>query len=115
MLSSDTDRPVLNEQLAAAAVALAEFGEQGGEDQVVDGAALQMVLSAAVRALAAKYRSGDDIEPFGQHDAIGTPTAADVAIAVTAMLESAGIEIFELGLWNSWGRPGGESGENRER
>ena len=112
MLSSEIDPAVLNEQLACAALALMEASEQDGPERVINADALQLVLTAAVRALASRHRAGDALEPFGTHDLLHAPTATDVAIVVTAMLESAGIEIFELGLWNSWGRPGGETGDN---
>lgn len=111
MLSSDLDRSAFGQQLASTAVSLAD-AMATGDVQAVDDGALQMLLAASVRAMAAKHQAGVALQPFGQHAAVDVPTATDVAIVVTAMLESADIEIFELGLWNSWGRAATEKGSN---
>ncbi|HLH67439.1 MAG TPA: hypothetical protein VKV27_17255 [Solirubrobacteraceae bacterium] len=67
----------------------------------ISGSELQRLMCAATRACARSLESGARIDPFGADP----PTATEVAITVCAMLESVGIEPFELGLWRSWGRP----------
>jgi hypothetical protein len=60
---------------------------------------LQDLLSACVRFLAAKRAVGP-IDAFGENHV----TATEVAIAATGMLEAVNLELFELTLWNGWGR-----------
>lgn len=61
--------------------------------------ALQQLFGAGVGMLAAKFDSGEQCLPL--------PTGAEVsatAIMVTAtgLLKSANLELFELGMWQSW-------------
>lgn len=61
---------------------------------------LQDLLGALTREYAARYRSGERIDAYKG----GAITAAEVAITVSAMLQSVGVEPFELGLWQAWGQ-----------
>jgi hypothetical protein len=61
---------------------------------------LQDLMEAVTREYAARWRRGERIDAYGE----GAITAAEVAIAVSAMLASVGVEPFELGLWQAWGR-----------
>jgi hypothetical protein len=60
---------------------------------------LQDLLSIAVRLFAAK-RALDKVDAFGNNHV----TATEVSIVATAMLEAVDLELFELTLWNGWGR-----------
>jgi hypothetical protein len=65
-------------------------------------AELQATLAGAVRRFAERLSDNPDLTPFGEpHDV--TPTEAMVTI--TRMLEAVDVEIFELALWQTWGRP----------
>jgi hypothetical protein len=59
---------------------------------------VQRLLAAAVRVYAARAEAGVREPPFGP----GAPTATEVAVTVSAMLAAARIELFELGMWQSW-------------
>jgi hypothetical protein len=61
---------------------------------------LQHLMEALTREYAARRRAGEQIGAY-RGDGI---TAAEVAITVSAMLESVGVEPFELGLWQAWGQ-----------
>jgi hypothetical protein len=59
---------------------------------------LGQVFGAIVRLYAAKAQAGPTPRPYGRNSGV---TATDVAIGCTALLESAGIGVFELGAWQS--------------
>lgn len=70
----------------------------------LDGPALQALLAAATRAFAARWDAGEETPAFAADGLAAPPTATDVVVTVSAMLESAGIELIELGLWQTWGQ-----------
>jgi hypothetical protein len=92
------------ELLAAAAQELrrlsphSELTPEGYADRVPDDV-LQDLLALAVRFFAAKRAAGD-LDAFGDNHV----TATEVAIAATGMLQAVNLELFELTLWNGWGR-----------
>ena len=59
---------------------------------------LGQVFASVVRLFAAKAQAGPAPRPFGRNSGV---TVTDVAIGCTALLEGAGIEVFELGAWQS--------------
>jgi hypothetical protein len=59
---------------------------------------LGQVLGAAIRLYAAKAQSGHAPRPFGRNSGV---TVTDVAIGCTALLESVGLQVFELGAWQT--------------
>jgi hypothetical protein len=73
-------------------------------DGRLEPATIQRLLTAAVRAYAQRSAVDSSLSPFLREDA---PTETEVAITASAMLEAAGIEVFELGLWRAWGGAGG--------
>ena len=82
--------------LEAAVVALHSFGHRPRD---LDPVMLQRLLAAAVTAYAARRVAGDEIPPFPQ---AGVPDASSVCVAVSAMLDAASIEVFELAMWQAW-------------
>lgn len=70
----------------------------GAAGRVPDEEARRL-LAAAVRLYAAKREAG--------MEAASMPgvTATDVVVTVTDLLEATEIELFELGMWQVWGRP----------
>lgn len=69
-------------------------------------ATVQTMLSVSTRAFAARYEAGELSQAF-----VGDgppPTATDVVMTTSAMLAGAEIELFELGLWQTWGASGGD-------
>jgi hypothetical protein len=59
---------------------------------------LGQAFGAIVRLYAAKAQMGEAPRPYGRNAGV---TVTDVAIGCTALLESAGLEVFELGAWQS--------------
>jgi hypothetical protein len=92
--------------LREAAVVLGRAAGDRASALALDGGLLAELLGAATRAYAARRAGGDPLAPFAGASGDCAPTATDVAITAAAMLDDAGIEIFELGLWRTWGDPG---------
>ena len=59
---------------------------------------LQATLASAVRLYAARVAERE-LAPFPAEAGV---TATDVMIAVTAMLKAVNVQVFELGMWQSW-------------
>lgn len=60
---------------------------------------VQQALTALVRLYTVKFQTGERWPPF----APGKPMPATaVMIMATAMLRAVNVEVFELGLWQSW-------------
>jgi hypothetical protein len=62
---------------------------------------LQLLLAAAVK----EYARRQEEEPFAAFatDAGEPITGTDAVVAASAILEGAGVEPFELGMWKAWG------------
>jgi hypothetical protein len=86
--------PDLASDLAAAC---AEAIEANRLDDIPNDS-LGQAFGAIVRLYAAKCQLGPAPRPYGRNSGV---TVTDVAIGCTALLESAGIEVFELGAWQS--------------
>ena len=63
-----------------------------------DDLQLQQAFADAVRLYAARAAERD-IAAFPPDAGV---TATDVMIAVTAMLKAVNVQVFELGMWQSW-------------
>jgi hypothetical protein len=79
------------------AAAIADAIEQERLDDIPDDS-LGQAFGAIVRLYAAKAQLGDAPRPFGRNSGV---TVTDVAIGCTALLESVGLEVFELGAWQA--------------
>jgi hypothetical protein len=92
----------MQEDLTRRAVELRGMVEEmlaaGDADRVPDEA-VQQLLTAAVRLYAAKEE--DRPRPFPENDEV---TATEVLVTVSEMLEAVDVEVFELGIWQAWGR-----------
>jgi hypothetical protein len=65
----------------------------------VPHATVQQLLATAIKLYVGQLEKGASFAPFEQ----GEVTATEVAVATTRMLRVVNLEVFELGLWNSWG------------
>ena len=65
----------------------------------VEDATVQQLLVMALKLYVGKLDAGASFAPF-EH---GDVTATEVAVATTRMLKVVNLEVFELGLWTSWG------------
>lgn len=88
-----------DEALWKAANALEELLRTDAVATVSD-AALQALLSQAVRVFSAKRQTeGSKVSAFPAQSEV---TATDVSITALSMLRAADLQVFELGLWQSW-------------
>jgi hypothetical protein len=76
--------------------------EQDRLDDIPDDS-LGQVFASVVRLFAAKSQAGPAPRPFGRNSGV-TPT--DVVIGASAMLDAAGLAVFELGAWQAMSRVG---------
>ena len=73
---------------------------QRGDLDAIPDAALRRVLTAAVKAYAAKAEAtGDEFVPFED----GQVTATETAVAACAMIRAAELNLFDIAMW--FGRP----------
>jgi len=92
------DRPPASAgDIDALAGLIAAAAEQGRGDAVSDEN-LQKIVLAAIKIFAERFQAGERNSPVGSPGA----TATDTLIFVTALLKSANLELFELGMWQSW-------------
>jgi hypothetical protein len=74
----------------------------GSEDlQNIPDETVRSLLTMGVQLYYAKRASGARFSPLAEADV----TASEVAVAVADMVKAAQIELFEVALWNSFGRP----------
>ena len=80
----------------------AETIEENRLDDIPDDS-LGQVFASVVRLFAAKAQAGPAPRPFSRNSGV-TPT--DVVIGASAMLDAAGLAVFELGAWQAMSRVG---------
>lgn len=64
---------------------------------------LQRALAAAIKAYVVRVESGERLSPLPRDGDPVALTATEVLVAVTDMLAACEIELFELGMWQTWG------------
>jgi hypothetical protein len=65
----------------------------------VSDADLQANLAKAVRLYAQRVEEQGTLPAFPPEQSV---TATEVMITVTAMLKAVNLQVFELGMWQSW-------------
>jgi hypothetical protein len=74
----------------------------GSEDlDKIPDETVRSLLTMGVQLYYAKRTSGAKFPPLMEEDV----TASEVAVAVADMVKAVQIELFEVALWNSFGRP----------
>ena len=68
-------------------------------DDGLSDAELQRSLAALVREYARRAEEDRDLAPFPPNSDV---TATEVMITVSAILSAAGLQLFELGMWQAW-------------
>lgn len=97
---SERDGPVythLRQMLAATA----ELGEEKAVQELAEEVAAEDVgeaLTLLARTYVELRQRGVDFLPVGQDI-----TATEAAVLCHGILEAADLQVFELGLWQSWG------------
>jgi len=70
-----------------------------GRADALTPAALQALMAALVRAYAVQAESGADVLPLKER---GPVANTDIMVMASALLRSANLAVFELGMWQSW-------------
>ena len=84
------------------AAELAKELEQGlaeGRLDILAPEALQALMAALCKTYAANIEAGHAFPLLGNRSAV---TSTDVMVACAALLKSADLQVFELGMWQSW-------------
>jgi hypothetical protein len=101
MSSADaTDRAGLASQARLLHDELIRILDAGGAAEVPDEA-VQALLTAGVRLYSAKRSADQALGTFLDRSV----TATDVSVVTMGMLDAVDLQLFELTLWSSWGRP----------
>ena len=90
------------ETASAAALRLAATVEQGlaeGQLDVLTPQALQALMAATCRTYAAQIEAGGRYMPLASRSGVNDTT---VMLTASALLRAANLEVFELGMWQSW-------------
>jgi hypothetical protein len=61
---------------------------------------LQQLMAVAIRAYSAKVQGGEKFLPFDDRKGRVSPT--DIMITASAMLKAGDLQVFELGMWQSY-------------
>jgi hypothetical protein len=63
-------------------------------------AQLQALLAAAIKSYAARVEASD--EPLPALPVDSGVTATEAMLAVSAIMKAVNVQVFELGMWQSW-------------
>jgi len=75
-----------------------ERGIADGRLDVVTTDALQALIAAACRVYTARTEAGEQFAPVPENSL----SATDVMVTASGLLRTAGLAVFELGMWQSW-------------
>jgi rRNA maturation endonuclease Nob1 len=64
---------------------------------------LQRLMAVASKELALRHERGERTTPFAPEHVDTLITATDAAVISSAILDALSVEVFELGLWKTWG------------
>lgn len=70
-----------------------------GRSDLMSAEALQALMAALCRMYAAQAESGAESLPLKER---GDVSSTDVMLMASALLRSANLAVFELGMWQSW-------------
>ncbi|HTY65217.1 MAG TPA: hypothetical protein VMH36_01090 [Alphaproteobacteria bacterium] len=82
-------------QLAAAI----ERGLKSGKPDLLSPVAVQALMAAVCKSYAAHLEQGQDFMPLGQRSGV-TPT--EIMVTASKLLRAGNLQVFELGMWQSW-------------
>ena len=94
--------PAAADDLSADALRIAAAIEAtlaAGRPDALAPEAIQALMAAACKAYAAEIGAGQQFLPVGPR---GGVTSTDVLIAASGLLRAADLQVFELGMWQSW-------------
>lgn len=97
-----TASPGAADDLSARAIRLAAEIEQsipGGRLDLLSPEALQALIAATSRLYAANVEAGHQFPALSQrHQVMDT----DIMVMTSALLRAVNLQVFELGMWQSW-------------
>lgn len=96
MSGSDLDRAI-----DSLCVGLEE-GLSADQLERIDSRQVQRLLAAAIRLYAAKQQDGARLAALLSAESV---SQTEAAVAVSGILESTGLELFEVAMWQVLGRP----------
>jgi hypothetical protein len=64
---------------------------------------LQRLLAVACKEFALRREAGNRFAPFTPEQADTLLSATDAVVVASAVLDALSVEVFELGLWKTWG------------
>jgi hypothetical protein len=67
---------------------------------------LQDLLALACKLYATRRQEGVSLDAFGPLQSDAGLTATDGALTASALLDAVSVEVFELGMWRTWGTAG---------
>ena len=68
-------------------------------DQALSEDAMQALMGALCRVYSAQVENGAKYTPIAEGQVV---TATDVMITASGLLRAADLQVFELGMWQSW-------------
>lgn len=86
-------------EMSATAAAM-EKALAAGDLASLSAEPLQKLMAAAVKAYAAKREAGETFLPLNA--ATGRVTPTDIMVTSSQLLRSGNLQVFELGMWQSW-------------
>jgi hypothetical protein len=95
-------RPAADAALSDDAMRLAAAIERElaeGRSDMLTTEAFQSLMGALCRTYAAQIEAGNETLPLQER---GSVANTDVMIMASALLRSANLAVFELGMWQSW-------------
>lgn len=72
----------------------------------LSGGEIQDLLALACKLYATQRQDGSRLDAFGPLQSDAGITATDGAITASALLDAVSVEVFELGMWRTWGTAG---------
>lgn len=85
-------------QMTELAVAM-EKALRAGDLSALPAEPLQQLIAAAAKAYSAKREAGEQFHPVSR---AGRLTPTDIMVTANGLLRSGNLQIFELGMWQSW-------------
>jgi hypothetical protein len=79
--------------------ATVERGLAEGRHDILTPKALQALMAAACKAYAAQIEGGSRYLPITPRGGVNDTT---IMMTASALLRAANLEVFELGMWQSW-------------
>src|SRR2546430_2125772 len=69
--------------------------------EAIPNETVQSLLTMGVQLYWAKRHAGQELVPLLEDEV----TATEVAVTTVDMVKAVQLELFEVAMWNSWGRP----------